>query len=211
MCTPRLRSRSMLSCTAACSHISVCMAGANDDGSPGGEQHVGEQVVADAAGVETEDASRGGSDENEVGGLAQVGVWDRMGIVPERCPGSLGPQRIEGGATYEAQGAVGEDRDDMCPGVDESTADLDRLVGGDATGHPQDDASPVQHLVDPLRPTPRTTRRRAVSLASSASGSILTPTILSAAISSKAMDSGLRAEDVTCGGTTVPSPSTSWL
>ena len=36
-------------------------------------------------------------------------------------------------------------------------------------------------------------------------------TILSLAISSNAIDSGLRATDVTCGGTMAPRPSPSWL
>src|SRR5207248_9672643 len=35
--------------------------------------------------------------------------------------------------------------------------------------------------------------------------------ILSAAISSRAMERGLRETDATCGGTMAPSPSPSWL
>ncbi len=42
------------------------------------------------------------------------------------------------------------------------------------------------------------------------SGSIFMPTILSAAISSNAMDSDFEAVDGTWGGTMVPSPSPSW-
>jgi hypothetical protein len=41
--------------------------------------------------------------------------------------------------------------------------------------------------------------------------SVWTGTILSLEISSKAIDSGLRATDVTCGGTMAPRPSPSWL
>ena len=77
--------------------------------------------------------------------------------------------------------------------------------------------------------TPRTIRRpastacvsrrraRPASAAAAASASAIssgdgpsTATILSAAISSKAIDSGLRATEVTCGGTMVPRPSPSW-
>ena len=53
--------------------------------------------------------------------------------------------------------------------------------------------------------------RPSASAASALVGSAAsTATILSAAISSKAIDSGLRATEVTCGGTIVPRPSPSW-
>ena len=47
-----------LSCTAGCSHISVCIAGRDHDRRPGGEQGGGEQVVGDAGGVRRRGAGR---------------------------------------------------------------------------------------------------------------------------------------------------------
>ena len=105
---------------------------------------------------------------------------------------------------------------DVGASVDEAAAHLDRLVGGDATGDPEDDPAAGEHgpgrapasqrsgVVD--RAVTRPTRPRPAS--SSTSGGS-TGTILSAAISSKAIDRGLRATEVTCGGTMAPRPSPS--
>ena len=42
-------------------------------------------------------------------------------------------------------GTVGEDRDHVRARVDEPTADLYRLVGGDAPGYAEDDALALEH------------------------------------------------------------------
>jgi hypothetical protein len=54
-------------------------------------------------------------------------------------------------------------------------------------------------------------RTAAYCSASSSASSRGTDTILAAAISSSAIDSGLRETDVTWGGTMAPRPSPSWL
>ncbi len=82
-----------------------------------------------------------GRDDDEVGGLAEVGVRDRVGVVPERHVGRLGGEGVEGRPPDEAQRALGEDRGDVGAGVDEAAADLDRLVGGDAAGDAEHDAA----------------------------------------------------------------------
>ena len=97
------------------------------------------------AGVEAEHPGGGRGDEHEVGGLAEVGVRDRVRLVPERRPGPLGAEGVEGGAADEVERALGEHRDHVGAGVDEATAHLDRLVGGDAPGHAEDDALALEH------------------------------------------------------------------
>ena len=97
------------------------------------------------AGVEAEDPGRGRRDQHEVGRLPEVGVRDGMGLVPQRGPGPLGAEGIEGGAADEVQGTVGEDRDHVGARVDEAAADLHRLVGGDAPGHAENDALALEH------------------------------------------------------------------
>ena len=99
--------------------------------------------------------------------------------------------------------------DDVGAGVDQPAADLDRLVGGDAAGDAEDDPPPGECTPDGLlaglasaarpRRRPRPRRPPARRPGRSARNSIL-----SAAISSKAIDSGLRATEVTCGGTIAP-------
>jgi len=64
-----------------------------------------------------------------------------MGFVPQRGLDGLRGQGVKGGPTDEVQGTLREDRSDVCTGVDQPAADLDRLVGGDATGNPKDDSA----------------------------------------------------------------------
>ena len=85
--------------------------------------------------------------------------------------------------------------------VDEAPAQVDGLVRGDAAGDPEDDACARQPGGDGLT----------CYLISSSASSGRRKVILSAAISSRAMESGLRDTEVTCGGTMAPSPSPSWL
>src|SRR4029450_11967235 len=104
------------------------------------------------------------------------------------------------------------------------------LVGRDATRDPEDDPASLQHGRPSAYSAPSGTSPPAdcsapstASMASMASAPSAPPgslaafslgwarTILSPAISSKAIDSGLRATDVTCGGTMAPRPSPSWL
>jgi hypothetical protein len=45
-------------------------------------------------------------------------------------------------------GTLGHDRHDVRPGVDQAPADLDRLVGSDSPGDPDDDAATSDHEND---------------------------------------------------------------
>ena len=79
-----------LSCTAGCSHISVCMAGQTTHRRPGGEQRGGEQVVGDARGVGTEQAG-GGRARPRSGrrpGRGGCAGWGRRSSHSEVCTGS---------------------------------------------------------------------------------------------------------------------------
>ena len=82
------------------------------------------------------------------------------------------------------------------------------LVGGDAAGHAEDDALPGEHGRGRSRRWDADSAVRAVGgvglVGLDLGGRASTATILSAAISSKAIDSGLRATEVTWGGTMVP-------
>ena len=118
---------------------------AHQDRRPGGEQDVGEQVVADAGGVEARGPGGGGRDEHQVGRLAEVGVRDRVGFVPQRRPRSLRGEGVEGGSPTKWRAPSVRTGITCAPGVDEPTADLDRLVGGDAPGDAEDDALALEH------------------------------------------------------------------
>ena len=81
-----------------------------------------------------------GATIDEVGALAEPGVRDRVGPVPQLGLHRLAGQGAERRAADEVLGALGHHRDDVGAGVDEAPADLDGLVGGDPPGHPEDDA-----------------------------------------------------------------------
>ena len=113
--------------------------GAHQHGRTGGEQGRGQQVVGDPGRVLPDELGGGGRDDDEVGALAEAGVRDRVGSVEQRRARRFGRQRRERDRADEALGVVGEHRDDVDARVDESPADLDRLVGGDPAGDAEDD------------------------------------------------------------------------
>ena len=138
---------------------------------------------------------------------------DRVVVVEERDVSRLAGEGVEGGAADEAQRALGEDRGDVGAGVDQPAADLDGLVGGDATGDPEDDAGTGEGHGEPStspgscggsalvalggrRPPRRRPRRRRPPRPRASKVGTIRPS----AISSKAIDSGLRAVDATWGG-----------
>ncbi len=89
-CTPRRRSVARLSCTAGCSHISVCMAGHTITGRPGGEDRGGEQSVGDPVGVAAQKARRGRgprAPDRRVG-PDRCGGWGRPRPTGSCCTGS---------------------------------------------------------------------------------------------------------------------------
>jgi hypothetical protein len=144
-CTPRARSRAMLSATAGCSHISLCMAGQTTTGARVASSVFVSRSSLSPAGVEAEHPGGGRGDEDKVRPLAQVRVRDRVGLVPEGRPGPLGAEGVEGGPAHEVQRTLGEHRDHVGAGVDEAAAQLHGLVRRDAPGHPEDDPPALEH------------------------------------------------------------------
>ena len=136
---PDAAARAMLSTTAGCSHISVCMAGQSSTGGPGGQQGGGEQVRGDPRRVAADQAGRGRGHHDQVGGLAQPGVRDGLRLVPQRAADRLGRQGRERDRPDEPGGAPGHHRAHEGAGVDQAPAHLHGLVGGDAAAHPQHD------------------------------------------------------------------------
>ncbi len=80
-CTPRLRSRATLSATAGCSHISVCMAGADQHRGAGSDQHIRQQVVGVSMRIGGEQLRSGGRHDDQVGVLPQLSVGNRCSLV----------------------------------------------------------------------------------------------------------------------------------
>src|ERR1041384_1475279 len=73
----------------------------------------------------------------EVGGLAEVGVRDGVRLVPQRRPGPLGSER--------AWTSLWDETHPIPHTHLGQTADLDGLVGGDASRHAEDDALALEH------------------------------------------------------------------
>ena len=141
MCTPRSRSTAMFSTTLGCSHISVCIAGHTHHGRAGGDQCVGQQIGRQTHSVGGDHPGGRRSHQDQVGTLADLGVRDRRGrVVPEFGLHRLGGERAERRATDEVFRTGGHDRHHMGAGIDQTATQLDRLVGGDATGHPEHDS-----------------------------------------------------------------------
>ena len=105
----------------------------------------GQQVVGEPGGVRGEEPGGGGRDDDEVGGLTEPRVRDRVAVVPQRRVHRLRCERGERGRAHEAlwRRAVMTGTT-WAPEVDEAAAHLDGLVGGDAAGDAEDDAAPGQ-------------------------------------------------------------------
>ncbi|BCI89121.1 hypothetical protein NIIDMKKI_43270 [Mycobacterium kansasii] len=76
----------------------------------------------------------GRCDDDEVGLLSQVDVWDRRDVVENVGAHRLAGERLEGRRPDKAQRGFGGDDPDMVPGLGELTNDGARLIGGDTTG-----------------------------------------------------------------------------
>ena len=112
---------------------------AEQHGGAGRQQGGGEQVRRDPRRVAADQAGGGRGDQDQIGGLAQPGVRDRLRFVPQRGADRLGRQGRERERPDEPGGAPGQHRADEGAGVDEAPAHLHGLVGGDAAAHPQHD------------------------------------------------------------------------
>ena len=124
MCTPRRRSMAMLSTTAGCSHISVCIAGQITTGARVASSVLVSRSVDRPVRVGGDDPRRRRGDDDQVGRLPELGVRDRGGRVVDQssvCTGSLA-SALERGAADELLGARGHHRHDVGAGVDEPAA-----------------------------------------------------------------------------------------
>ncbi len=95
------------------------------------QRSLGQDVVGEALCELGERVGRARRDDEEVG-AREVEV-----DVVARRPPRQGAKRLLGD---EALGAGRDERDDVVAVLHEQTAQLARLVGGDATRHPQQDA-----------------------------------------------------------------------
>ena len=123
------------------------MAGADDHRRPGGQQRGGEQVVGDAGGVGADAAGPWpGATTTRSADLARAGC---AGSGRRRPTATSGPARTPAPRTWSRRRSGGRRAvrtgTTWAPGVDEAAAHLDRLVGGDAAGDPEDDAPPGEH------------------------------------------------------------------
>ena len=116
----------------------------DDDRGARGQERGREKVVGDAVCVTADDARRGRRHHDHVCRLAETGVGNGLGSVEERRARRFGGQSREGEGGDESGGALGQDRHDISAGVDQTATHLDRLVGGDAAAHPEDDPPSFQ-------------------------------------------------------------------
>ncbi len=95
------------------------------------ERSLGEDVVGEPVRELGERVGRAGRDDEQVGARQM-----EVDVVSRRTPRERA-KRLGGD---EALGARRDERNDLVALLDEQPAQLARLVGGDAAGHPQEDA-----------------------------------------------------------------------
>ncbi len=117
----------------------------------GGKQRGGEEVVGETAGVPCEEVRCGGRHDHQVGARGELGVGHRRLLVPEAHLRGFRGERIEGDPADEAGRRLGEHRGDVHPGVDQATADFDRLVASDPRRHTEHDHRRVLTAASALR------------------------------------------------------------
>ena len=163
------------SCTAGCSHISVCIAGATTTGARVASSVALEQVVGDAARVLPDDARGRRGDDHDVGGLTQPGVRDHLVTVEQLRTGGFRRERRERDGAHEARGVLGEHRHHVRAGIDHPATELDGLVRRDPARDPEDDAR------DRARRRPRSCLAQLASSAGVASPAAAAPSASAAA------------------------------
>ena len=97
------RSVATLATVAGCSHISVCIAGANTHRAARGQQRVGEQVVGEAVGGLGQQVGGGRRDDHQVGVLADADVRHLVDVGPDLGGDRLAGQRRPGRRADEPQ------------------------------------------------------------------------------------------------------------
>ena len=170
--------------------------GTHDDRRSSGQQSVGEQVCAEPGCVCSDDMRCSRGHDNEVGALAKLGVRDGRCLIPQAGLHRLARQRRKRGTTNKTFGAFGHDGHHMGACIDQSTTQIDCLVRSNTAGYSDDNGLAVycRHGEPPSQTAVSASSAAASSTTATATG---TGTILSAAISSKLMLSGLRAIDDT--------------
>ena len=121
--------------------------GADHHRRPGGQQHVGQQVVGVPRRVGRQQPRGGGRHQDQVGLLAQGRVRDGVVIVPQGAAHGFGGQGAQRDLSDEAGRSLGHHRHDVRAGVDESTTHVHRLVGSDATAHTEHDTAPPSAFI----------------------------------------------------------------
>ncbi len=152
--TPRDRSTARLCCTAGCSHISVCMAGHTTHRGHRGQQRGRQEVIGHAGGVAGQQIRGSRCHHDQIGVLAEAGVGNGRQLVPQIDLSRLGTESVEGGPAHKPGGPLGQDRRHMDSGVDQTTADLDGLVGGDPGRHAEHHERLVARGLPTSRPRP---------------------------------------------------------
>ncbi len=137
--TPRAASTARLSWTAGCSHISVCMAGHTTTGAAVATRVVVRRSSANPPAYRASRSAVAGTTTTRSARWPSR-VWGMTVASSHRLSlGRLGAEGVEGGLAHEAGGPLGEHRGHMDAVVDQSSADLDGLVRGDAGGHAEHD------------------------------------------------------------------------
>ena len=108
-------------------------------GGTSGEQRGREQIVSETGGIASKQVGSRWGDDHQIGRLTQPRVRDhRVGTV-ELGLGRLRGQGTKGQSADESRGVLGQDRCHMAPRVNKEATQLDRLVGGDAARHAEND------------------------------------------------------------------------
>ena len=110
-------------------------------------QHHRRQQIVGHAGREARDRVGGRRrDDDQVGLVGQADVPDLrlLGQVEELAPHRVARQRLHRERRDELRRGLGEDHPHVGARLDQQAAELGRLVGGDAAGHPQDDPAAIR-------------------------------------------------------------------
>ncbi len=106
---PGSRNVARLSCTAGCSHISVCIAGHTITVARVASSVAVTRSSEMPAAVLADHPSRGRGDDDQVSPLTEVGVGNRLGLVPQRGAHGFAGQRRERDLADEAGRVFGHD------------------------------------------------------------------------------------------------------
>ena len=118
--------------------------GAHDDRRARRQQHVGQQISAQAAGVCAEQTCRSRYHHDQVGTLTQPRVRNRRSSIPQAGLHCLAAKRRQRGPADEVFCIGSHHRDDMCAGIDQSTTDFYGLVRSNTAGDTDDDGLAAQ-------------------------------------------------------------------